>query len=394
VEKCDLIIVGAGPYGLAAAAHLSAVRGFQYKIFGGAMEFWAQNMPAGMFLRSSWEASQIADPGRKLTLEAFMAAKATQVSDPIPLASFVEYGRWFQQQAASKLDQRKIKCVGLVSDGFAVQTEDGEQFQCRSVVVAAGIAPFANRPEEFSAVPPSLASHSSQHTGFQQFKGKRVLVLGGGQSALESGALLREAGADVAIIIRQPGVHWLRWRARITRTGLFGRLIYSPRDVGPPGLSQLVARPDYLKLLPRSGRDWIDRRSIRPAGAAWLMNRINHASIRTRSRISSAAPNNGRLRVSFDDGKEETVDHLLMATGYKINVAKYAFLSPEILSRLDMFNGYPRLRAGLESSIPGLYFLGSPAAWSFGPVARFVSGAHYCVPAMVRHVTANGKPTS
>lgn len=356
------------------------------------MEFWQRNMPAGMFLRSSWEASQIADPDRKLTLESFMADKATQVPDPIPLDKFVEYGRWFQQKTAAKLDRRKIKQVNLANGGFAVEAEDGEKFQCRSVVVAAGIAPFASRPEEFAALPSSLASHSSQHTGFQQFKGKRVLVVGGGQSALESGALLREAGAVVDIIVRQPRIHWLRWRAKITRTGLFGRLIYSPRNVGPPGLSQLVARPDYLKHLPRSCRDWIDLRSIRPAGAAWLMNRVNHDSIRTQSRIASAAPSNGQLRVCFADGKEEKVDHLLMATGYKINVAKYGFLSAEILSKLEVFNGYPRLRPGLESSVPGLHFLGSPAAWSFGPVARFVSGAHYCVPALARRVAAGHQP--
>jgi FAD-dependent urate hydroxylase len=352
------------------------------------MEFWQRNMPAGMFLRSSWEASQIADPRRKLTLEAFMAARATHVPDPIPLARFVEYGRWFQQQTVAQLDRRKIKQVGLTTDGFAVESEDGECFRCRSVVVAAGIAPFAWRPEELSAIPASFASHSSQHAGFHQFRGQRVLVVGGGQSALESGALLGEAGAEVEIIVRQPRVRWLRWRARITRSGLFGMLIYSPRDVGPPGLSQVVARPDLLRFFPRTWRDWIDKRSVRPAGAAWLMDRLKNASIRTRSRISSAAPNNGRLRVGFADGTEETVDHLLLATGYRIDVAKYAFLSPEILSRLEVFNGYPRLRAGLESSIPGLYFLGSPAAWSFGPVARFVSGAHYCVPALVRRVAS------
>lgn len=392
MESCDLIILGAGPYGLAAAAHLRGIGGLNYKIFGEPMEFWQRNMPEGMFLRSSWEASQIADPERKLTLESFMADNATQVPDPIPLEKFVAYGRWFQQKTAAQLDRRKIKRVTVANDGFAVEAEDGENFHCRSVVVAAGIAPFAWRPEGLSQIPSSLASHSSQHTGFQQFKGKRVLVLGGGQSALESGALLREAGADVDIIVRQPRVHWLRWRAKITRTGLFGRLIYSPRDVGPPGLSQLVARPDYLKLLPRSCRDWIDRRSIRPAGAAWLMKRVNHDSIRTQSRIASAAPSNGQLRVRFANGMEEKVDHLLLATGYRINVAKYGFLSAEILSKLEVFNGYPRLRPGLESSIPGLHFLGSPAAWSFGPVARFVSGAHYCVPAMARKVAAGQQP--
>jgi hypothetical protein len=385
----DVIIIGAGPYGLSAAAHFGAVRGVHYRVFGEPMGFWERNMPAGMFLRSSWEASQIADPGNRLTLEAYMAMKGNHVPNPIPLGSFVDYGHWFQQQVAPQVDRRKISNVETAGDAFRVTVEDGEVFQCRAVVVAAGIAAFARRPEEFSTLPASLASHSSQHTGFSQFSGKRVLVVGGGQSALESGALLGEAGAEVEILVREPRVHWLRWRARITRRGILGRLIYSARDVGPPGISQLVARPDYFKLLPRNWQNWIGKRSVRPAGASWLVERLKTTPIRTTSHIVAAAQVNGNLRVSLNDGTEKRVDHILFATGYRINVTKYKFLSSEIVNSLHVINGYPRLGRGLESSVRGLYFLGAPAAWSFGPVARFVSGAHYCVPAMVEKVAGS-----
>jgi len=40
-------------------------------------------------------------------------------------------------------------------------------------------------------------------------------------------------------------------------------------------------------------------------------------------------------------------------------------------------DGFPVLNRGLESSIPGLHFLGKPAAWSFGPLLGFVSGAEF-----------------
>jgi FAD-dependent urate hydroxylase len=382
----DVIIIGAGPYGLSAAAHFNAIPGLRFRIFGEPMGFWKKNMPAGMFLRSSWEASQIADPGNRLTLEAYIKERGNSIPNPIPLRSFVDYGQWFQQSVAPSLDTRKIKNVETSSDEFLVTSEDGEVFQTKTVVVAAGIGPFARRPAEFSTLPTSLASHSSQHTGFNQFNGKRVLVVGGGQSALESGALLDEAGAEVEILVRQPSVHWLRWRGRITRAGILGRLIYSARDVGPPGISQLVARPDYLKLLPRNCQDWIGKRSVRPAGAGWLMGRLKAIPIRTGAQIIAVTQVNGNLRVSLRDGKEKAVDHILLATGYKIDVAKYSFLSPELRSSLLVINGYPRLRKGLESSVRGLFFLGAPASWTFGPVARFVSGAFYCVPAMVRSV--------
>jgi hypothetical protein len=118
------------------------------------------------------------------------------------------------------------------------------------------------------------------------------------------------------------------------------------------------------------------------------MERLKDVPIRTTAGVTSARQLEGALCVRLNDGTEKMADHLLFATGYSIDVSKYGFLSPEILSRLDVINGYPRLRAGLESSVRGLYFLGAPAAWSFGPVARFVSGAYYCVPALVRNVAS------
>lgn len=350
------------------------------------MEFWERNMPKGMFLRSSWEASHIASPKRELTLEAYAAARGNHIANPIPIDRFVSYGKWFQQQVATDVERRKIRLVRAIDKGFEVTAEDGEVLQSRFVVVAAGIGPFARIPDALSAFPRSLVSHSSQHTAFDDFGGKRVVVVGGGQSALESAALLHETGAAVDVLARQSKIHWLRWRGRITRNTLLGKLIYSPRDVGPPGISQLVARPDYLRWLPRNSQDWIGRRSIRPAGAGWLIKRLKDVPIRTNVRITSADRVNGKLRLRLSDGTDSVADHLLCATGYKIDVAKYDFLSAEIRERIELFNGYPLLRAGLESSIPGLYFLGAPAAWSFGPLARFVSGAHYCVPAMVNSV--------
>src|SRR5262249_81107 len=158
---------------------------------------------------------------------------------PIPLQRFVDYGHWFQRHAAPDLDTRRIVQVDRNGKGFLVTTEDGEVLHSRRVVVAAGIAAFANRPQLFNGLPPDLASHSSDHGDLARFSNKRVLVVGGGQSSLEAAALLREAGADVEVAVRKPNVHWLGWKGKISRIKTLGRLLYSPRDVGPAGVSQL-----------------------------------------------------------------------------------------------------------------------------------------------------------
>lgn len=385
-KRFDVVIIGAGPYGLSAAAHLNAIGGLKMRVFGEPMEFWQKNMPAGMFLRSPWEATHIADPNGNLSLDGYTAARKIQLSRPITLNSFIDYGRWFQTHAAPDLDRRRVREVDNEANGFRLTTEDGETVTAWRVVVATGIEPFAWRPPGFDGLPESQVSHAVKHSDMGRFKGKRVAVVGAGQSSLESAAILHEAGADVEIIIRNPQIRWLKWRKTLLRFGPIGKIFYSPRDVGPAGISQLVARPDLFKKLPRNLQDKIGRRAILPAGAAWLMDRLKDVKKRAGRYVKSAAPAAGQLRVTLDDGSELTVDHLLFATGYRIDIAKYPFLSPNLLGQIERFNGYPCLRRGLESSVSGLHFLGAPAAWSFGPVARFVSGTYYCVSALTDRI--------
>ncbi len=104
---CEVIIIGAGPYGLSSAAHLRA-SGIEVGVFGEPMEFWAKKMPAGMLLRSPREASTISDPRSKCTLEAYEAQSGTKPAARVARETFVDYGKWFQTQLGSDLDRRNV----------------------------------------------------------------------------------------------------------------------------------------------------------------------------------------------------------------------------------------------------------------------------------------------
>jgi hypothetical protein len=167
-------------------------------------------------------------------------------------------------------------------------------------------------------------------------------------------------------------------------------MLYSTRDVGPAGISRLVSMPHLFRRFPRSFQDRTAYRAIRPAGAGWLQPRIAGVPITLGRRVKSAAVAGSQLRLRLDDGTERLVDHALLATGFRVDVSRYPFLSSSLSKQLKTVNGFPMLTRGLESSIPGLHFLGKPAAWSFGPLLGFVSGAEFAANELVRSISRNG----
>ena len=381
MPTCDIAIVGAGPYGLSAAAHLNA-NGVNVRIFGETMSFWSRNMPEGMCLRSPWEASQLSDPAGSLTIDAFETATGISVSRPIPIDCFVAYGRWFQSHAVPNVEQRKVAEIERETAGFRVALTDGEVVRCRRVIVAGGIGPFAARPPQFAGIPRNLASHSSEHWELARFRGQRVVVIGGGQSALESAALLHERQAEVELVVRESTVQWTWQRPWLHTIRPVGVFLYAWPDVGPAFISHAVARPNLYRLFPRCVQDSWRVKSLRPNGVGWLKPRLCNVTVSSGRAVLSAAARGNQVELKLSDGSDRLVDHVLMATGYRVDVRKYEFLSGFLRSSLRLIDGHPVLGRGFESSIPGLHFLGAPAAWSYGPLMRFVAGADFAARAL------------
>jgi NADPH-dependent 2,4-dienoyl-CoA reductase/sulfur reductase-like enzyme len=371
----DVAVLGAGPYGLATTAHLRRV-GVEVRVVGEPMSFW-RTMPAGMVLRSNWTATCIAEYEGPLSLDSYCAATGARFTTPVPLQRFLDYGAWVQQQVAPDVDSRAVERVEPDGNGFLLGFADGERLRARRVVVAAGIASFVHRPSVAARLPRELASHTADHRDLSLFSGRRVLVVGGGQSALESAALLHEAGADAEVAVRSDRLNWLHGGKYHRMLGRWAPLVYAPTDVGPMGLSRLVAVPDLFRRLPRPVQGRVAHRSIRPAGAAWLRSRLEDVPIRLGTAVQELTPVGDRVRARLSTGYTLTVDHVLFGTGYRVDITRYPFLAPSLLSRVERVGGYPLLRRGMESSVPGLHIVGAPAAWSFGPIMRFVAGGWY-----------------
>jgi FAD-dependent urate hydroxylase len=380
----EVAIIGAGPYGLATAAHLRRY-GIDTFVFGQTMGAWTR-MPDRMLLRSFREATSIGDPDGRLTIDHFAADRGRPVATPVPVVDFVEYGRWFRTRAVPTVDSRLVRHMERQADGFLLELEDGASLDARRVVVAAGIEPFAYIPLKLRGFDPKLVSHTSEHATFERFRGQRLLVVGAGQSGLEWAVLANDAGAFVEVIARRP-LRFLRGERLHDRAGPLRTLLYPALGVGPPGVNWMMGHPQAFRRLPRAVAKPLANRSIRPAGAAWLRPRLRAVEVTTDIRIETARESDGEIVVTLSDGAERRADHVLAATGYRIDIYKYPFLSQDLQSAIRCVDGFPRLSGSYESSVEGLHFIGAPAAAAMGPGMRFVSHSGLAAEAVARGVS-------
>ncbi|WP_035805081.1 NAD(P)-binding domain-containing protein [Kitasatospora mediocidica] len=395
-------VVGAGPYGLATAAHLRA-RKVPLRVFGEPMDSWSARMPNGMFLKSTPRASSIADPGAHCRLQDFRAEEGRPSGEdqhPVPVDEFIRYGHWFQERCVPEVERERVERISYRRSAFHITLANGETFGSRRVVLATGLGPYPYLPPSLE---PLLAegrvSHPADHADLAVFAGRRVAVIGAGQSALESAALLHEAGAEPTLVAR-------------TRKLLFGdppptdsptdrplpvRLVKPASPLGPGwSLVAFAHAPQAFRYLPESTRAELVRTVLGPSGAWWLRDRVDgrfpQLTGRTLHRVLADGEGPVRLDLRGGQGRPEVLeaDHVLSATGYRVDVDRLRLLDPELRRALSRTGTAPVLSAEFESSVPGLYFAGLSAAATFGPVLRFVCGTGFAARRISSAVVASG----
>jgi thioredoxin reductase len=386
----QVAIIGAGPYGLSLAAHLRA-RGIDFRIFGTPLNSWRTQMPKGMLLKSEGFASNLYDPDGDFTLERFCADKSLGYADynhPVPLETFCAYGLAFQQRFAPMLEDEAVVALERTGEGYRLVLDNGETLTARKVVVAVGAGHFRFVPEPLKALPAEYLSHAADHHDLSRFAGRDVIVVGGGASAIDLVAALDEAGANARLVARRAALRWNTpahrpaWKRWYPMSGLGG---------GWPNRFYENA-PMLFRRLPDEMRTRIVRSWLGPSGAWPVRERVERTPLYLGQTLRSARIHGGKaqLAVTGPSGDQElSADHVIAATGYRVDLRALAFLDADLRARVRTIEGAPALSPDFESSVPGLHFVGVAAANTFGPVMRFLLGARYASRRISRHV-ANG----
>jgi cation diffusion facilitator CzcD-associated flavoprotein CzcO len=393
-SEVDVVIVGSGPYALSIAAHLRA-RGVSFRIFGPPMAFW-RGMPPGLNLKSLGFATSIHVPDRGHSFPEWCQARGFEDYEPCSMECYAAYGMWMQDRFVSNIEPAQVTHVALASSRrFDVTVASGERVRARNVVSATGLYGLAYTPEELRALPPALATHTFDLSSYDRFAGKEVAVIGAGSSAIEAGALVHEAGGRAQLLVRAPVA---TFNSRTARDRPLLDRFRNPMTVLGAGRRNWLLQtvPYAVRLVPEQRRIRLVNAFLPPTAPWWIRDRVEgKVPIRLRTRVVGATPVGDRVRLELrEDGAPDSfleVDHLIVGTGYALDVDRLAYLDASVRARIERVAKAPRLSIDFESTVPGLYFVGALSAMSFGPVFRFVAGARFAAPAIARKIARSGR---
>ncbi len=138
--KTDLLIIGAGPYGLAMAIYAQQ-HGIKYQVVGEPMGFWQSHMPLGMRLRTHF------DWGSEETLSAYLQHKRQNLDDhPVSLECFIDYIKYTSEEYKLSILSDHVERLDYENSLFSARLSSGAQIQAQYVLVATGCYDFKRIP--------------------------------------------------------------------------------------------------------------------------------------------------------------------------------------------------------------------------------------------------------
>jgi len=322
-KKTDVLIIGAGPFGLALAAYVKYV-GVEHLIVGKPGEFPKTNVPDAMLLRSAsdWPL----DPTDQATIDKYLKSigKTPAALEKLSQDFYLQYCHWFQEHSGVQCVPFYVTKLEQVNGHFEAQLANGEAIEAQQVVIAVSKEYFRDLPLELTdLLPKGRFKHTAETVQLKGLKGRRILVLGDRQSAFEWAALLTDKGAAEVRLVQRPE------SARLAK-------------------SELKVKP------------WPEKR---------VMKNDTNIHIHAMTKLVSCTERaDGAMDICFDNGRSFIVDEVILATGYKVDLGQLPFLQEgNLLEKIWVQDGFPVLDERLQTTVKGLYIAGSPSTQEPGP---------------------------
>jgi len=355
--KTNILIVGAGPYGLSLANYLAHQKK-DFLIAGKSMELWREHTFDNMDLRSDVATSTIIHPENKFSFENYCLSNNQSIEElkgMLPVTTFRRYLNWCESSYDFDVIPEYVVKIEKNDHGFTSRLKSGAEIVSNKVVMATGVAHHLNIPEDLLNSKSSIKEksktknlkviHSYDTAEIAHQKNKKVLVIGAGQSAAESIDILLQNKNKVD------------WHSR--------------------------TRPIYFKE-PLNIPKWLFNIIVYSAGVVRAIPPAISKRILSIFSATTITPNFQPMMEKIQRLKHlpdlSNYDIIVTATGYRYDIRYMDFIGDTILKNLKLRKQMPYVNPDFETSIPGLHFIGPIIEQYFGPAMKFMIGAHYAAP--------------
>jgi lysine/ornithine N-monooxygenase len=357
-----VLIVGAGPYGISLANELHR-RGVPFTLVGEPFSLWLRHVLSPARLRSDVNASEVWTHDGAWNLRRYLrrahgrAARDIE-KHRIPVEVFRGYARWILARLPFPVRRERVVALARRAEGgFEATFADGGRLAASRVVLACGIEPYRRLPACLTALPAGTVVHSYDVGEVEEARGRRLLVVGGGQSAAEL----------VVHLARHNRGTWVHrsprrfWAEPINLPRLAFRLLLHASAL-------TVFVPRFLRRA--LGSDFVASTitpDLRP-----VLGVPNVRRLRADAADLHLEPEGEGVRSSV---LGESYDRVVACTGYRMALERLAFLDATLQCDVRVDDrGAPHLGVDFSTSVPGLYAIGGLAEPSHGPAQRFMFG--------------------
>jgi lysine/ornithine N-monooxygenase len=357
------MIIGAGPYGISLAYDLWE-RGISFKIAGNPFELWLSHTLNSSSIRSDRHASEIFTRNKTFDLTAFIKEayphNATFIlKQRLPNHLFRSYLTNVLKNLPFEIYNQKVTKLTKEKNLFQITIENGQTFEAEQVVLATGIGQHKKLPKILEKLPKDLVAHSWDVNTYANWKDKRLLVIGGGQSAAES----------VEHLYRNNDITWLMRRPP---------LFYSePINLPKPIFKLILYLSPYFYYIPPKFKKRFAKKFVETTVTPDMKHLLKE------KKVTLHYEDAGQLGLIEHTGKlysntlKQQFDGIVAATGYHYHLQHLSFIDDHLLQKVKAEKEIPKVNFNFETNVKGLFIVGGMAEPTYGPAQRFMIGMRH-----------------
>ncbi len=364
MEKTDILIIGAGPYGIGLANELQH-QGLDFRICGQPFSLWLKHTLDNLVLKTSWHTSEIFSRDHRFSVVNFLRTHyprdwKKKLAAPVPIGLYREYIQTVLSEISFPVDESFVTQLENRDGHFLAVLDSGKKIEARQVIIATGIEPHRYLPDALCTLPRDKVIHSWYTNQYSDLQNKDIIVIGRGQSAGDAIQYLKEKSNRITWVLRHDPIFYAE-----------------PLNLPLPLFNLVLKISPWFYFLPSVAKSRFAKRFSLPTISPAIQSSLQSEGIIRLYEDAADMELELRNQKIYSREVQENYDVVIAATGYRYSLDNLRFLRPELSALIKSQDGIPWVDYNFETSVPGLFAIGGISEPSYGPAQRFMMGAYH-----------------